>query len=83
MIQECSVLLWVQHLKQSTGGVAVVPATNLVDFIDENKRVFSAYALQGLDDLARKCTTRESGMNNPITPADETLRTQRMSACDP
>lgn len=51
MIQESSVLLRVEHLKESTGRVTVDSLTNLVDFIDEDQRVLDSDALECLYDL--------------------------------
>jgi len=36
VIQESGILFGVEHLKKSTGGVAIDPLTDLVDFIDED-----------------------------------------------
>ena len=57
MVKESRILLWVEHLEQSTGGISVMSATNLVNLVDKNKRVLGTDALQRLDDLARESTT--------------------------
>ena len=36
VIQESGILFGVEHLKKSTGRVAIDPLTDLVDFIDED-----------------------------------------------
>ena len=57
MVKEGRVLFGIEHLEQSTGGISVMSATNLVNLVDKNKRVLGTDALQRLDDLARESTT--------------------------
>lgn len=54
MIQESSVLLRVEHLKESTGRVAVDSLTDLVNFINEDQGVLDSDALECLYDLPRQ-----------------------------
>ena len=64
MIKECRILLGVQHLKQGTCRITIMPSADFVDFVNENKRVLSADALQGLYNFARECaTTDNSGIS--------------------
>ena len=51
VIQESSVLLRVEHLKKSTGRVAVDSFPDLVDLIDEDQRILNSNAFECLDDL--------------------------------
>ena len=41
MIQEAAVLLGVEHLEESAGGVSVVSLADLVDFVDDDNGVLS------------------------------------------
>ena len=54
MVKEGRVLFGIEHLEQSTGGVSVMSATNLVNLIDQHQGVLSANPLERLDDLARQ-----------------------------
>ena len=56
VIKEGRVLLRVEHFQEGTRRITVVPATNLVDFVNEHERVLRTNALQGLDDLPREST---------------------------
>jgi len=51
VIQEAVVLLWVEHLQQRAGGISIVSTSNLVNFINEDKRILRLDAFQSLDDL--------------------------------
>jgi hypothetical protein len=51
VIQESAILLGVEHLKESTGRVAVDPLADLVDFIDEDQRVLDSDAFKCLNNL--------------------------------
>ena len=46
MIQETSILFWIEHLKEGTRRVSVVTPTDLVDFVNEDERILSLDALE-------------------------------------
>ena len=52
MVQECGILLGVEHLEESTSRVTVYSLTDLVDFINEYQRVLDSDALESLDNLS-------------------------------
>ncbi len=54
VVEECRVLLRVEHLKKRTRRISIVSSTDLVTLIDEHKRVLSTDALQCLNDLSRE-----------------------------
>ena len=54
MIGEGVVLLRVEHLEQSRGGIAAVVVADLVDLVHHEHRVVGAHALQPLEDAARQ-----------------------------
>jgi hypothetical protein len=56
MIEEAVVLLGIEHLQESTSGVAIDTSTDLVHLVDEHERILGANALECLDDLARQRT---------------------------
>lgn len=56
MVQETIILLRIQHFQQSTGRISVDPTTDLVNLVDEHKRVFGADSFECLDDFSRECT---------------------------
>ena len=53
VIQESGILFGVEHLKKSTGRVAIDPLTDLVDFIDKDQRILDSDAFECLNDLPR------------------------------
>ena len=55
VVQESCILFGIEHFQQSTGGVAIVATSNLVDFINQDERILSTNTLESLDDLAREC----------------------------
>jgi hypothetical protein len=83
MIQECVVLLRVEHLEERAGRVAIYPLANLVNFINEDQWVFDANALECLDNLSRKgsagtqmlmrCSSTEWTPNTPDVSPPMTL----------
>jgi len=52
VVQECGILLGVEHLEESTSRVTVYSLTDLVDFINEYQRVLDSDALESLDNLS-------------------------------
>lgn len=60
VIEESCVLFRVKHLEEGAGRIPVDPATNLVDFIDQDKRILCTHALERLDDLAWQGAEEES-----------------------
>lgn len=63
MVEERSVLFGIEHLQKCTCGISIHPSSNFINLIKHNKRVLSPYALESLDDLARKC----SNIGSPVT----------------
>jgi hypothetical protein len=56
VVCERVVLLWVEELEQCRRWVSVVRPSDLVNFVDEDKRVFTLALLQALDRFARHGT---------------------------
>ena len=83
MIQECRVLLRIQHLEQGTSGVTVVSATNLVNLINEYQRILGAHALECLDDLSWQSAAMKASVFAVSTSWGRMRLTQRMSFCGP
>jgi hypothetical protein len=67
VVQEAVVLLRVKHLKKSARRIAIVSASNLIDFVNQNERILGADSFQSLDDLARQCPENASARNKERT----------------
>ena len=52
MVQKVVVLLWVQHLQQGGGRVALIGRADLVDLVEHDHRVGGAGVFHGLEKLA-------------------------------
>ena len=69
MVQETVVLLWIQHLQESTSRITIDSTTDLVDLVNKYKWVLRPNSLKRLDDLSRKGTGHETHLRKKLSAA--------------
>src|SRR5437879_1957290 len=64
MVGKGAVLLWIEHFQQRRGRVPAEIGTDLVDFVEQDNRIFAFGAAQALNDPAG----HGADIGPPVTP---------------